>query len=128
MNDLPDTTTINQELDTWYQKWLTSDHRVTDLAEAYYQAECSINFPNICYLLKILLTMPITNASTERSNSTLKFIKTRMRSTMSQHTLNSLLLGFKHRDLLNSVSVADLTSSFIRMKRRRLELRNPLSE
>ena len=122
MNDLPDMSTINQELDTWYQKRLTSDHRVTEMAEVYYQAECSINFPNICYLLKILLSMPITNASTKRSSSTLKFIKTRTRSTRSQNTLNSLLLGLKHKDLLNSVSITDLTSSFNRMKRRRLEL------
>ena len=40
MNELPDWSVIYQQLDTWCQKWLTSSHEVTDLADAYDQVKC----------------------------------------------------------------------------------------
>ena len=48
--------------------------------------------PNVSVALRILLTIPITVASGERSFSKLKLIKTYLRSTMTQERLNSLAL------------------------------------
>ena len=46
------------------------------------------SFPNLCIALRILLTMPVTVASAERSFSKLKLIKTYLRTSMSQHNHN----------------------------------------
>lgn len=47
--------------------------------------------PNIYMLLKIAVTLPVSSASTERSFSKLKIIKTRLRSTMAESRLEGLI-------------------------------------
>ena len=48
------------------------------------------SFPNACIAFRILLTIPVTIASAERSFPKLKLIKLYLRSTMSQEKLNGL--------------------------------------
>lgn len=50
-------------------------------------------FPNITIALRILLTLPVSVASGERSFSKLKIIKNYLRSTMLQHRLSNLAKG-----------------------------------
>ncbi len=128
--DLPSPETMQQELNSWYWKYKNNGNAdlPDSLSAAYKAAEASINYPNILYLLKLMLTIPATSASTERANSTLKFIKTRLRSTLSQKSLNAFVLGYKHRDILNSLDACALAQAFISMKRRRLLISNPLAE
>jgi hypothetical protein len=47
-------------------------------------------YPNIWVSLRILLTMPVSVTSGERSFSKLKILKTYLRSSMSQEMLSSL--------------------------------------
>ena len=49
-------------------------------------------YPNAWIAYKILLTIPVTVASAERSFSKLKLIKSYLRSTMSQEKLNGLAM------------------------------------
>ncbi|GJS91507.1 zinc finger MYM-type protein 1 [Tanacetum coccineum] len=59
-------------------------------------------FPNVLLAYKILLTIPVTVASAERSFSKLKILKSYLRSTMSQDRLNGLaILSIKSRFLAN---------------------------
>ena len=48
--------------------------------------------PNIHAAVKILLTMPVSSATAERSFSSLKRIETYLRSTMIEDRLNGLAL------------------------------------
>lgn len=128
-DDLPSPETVEQELASWYVKYKQAGTALPDdLLKAYKAAEASVNYPNVTYLLKLFLTIPATSASTERANSTLKFVKTRLRSSLSQASLNAFVLGYKHRDILQSLDGKTLVNSFIAMKRRRLLLLNPLAE
>ncbi|XP_066340512.1 uncharacterized protein [Miscanthus floridulus] len=49
-------------------------------------------FPNATIAYRVLLTIPVTVASTERSFSKLKLLKTYLRSTMTQERLNDLAI------------------------------------
>jgi hypothetical protein len=57
-------------------------------------------FPNACIAYRILLTIPVTVASAEKSFSKLKLIKSYLRSTMSHERLNGLaILSIKKKML-----------------------------
>ncbi|XP_025405936.1 uncharacterized protein LOC112680142 [Sipha flava] len=62
-------------------------------------------FPNLYLLYKHLCTIPTTSVSCERSFSKLKLIKTRLRSTMAQSRLESLILISCEKDLTNSINI-----------------------
>ncbi|KAI6651454.1 hypothetical protein LOD99_5261 [Oopsacas minuta] len=49
-------------------------------------------YPNLNILYRLILTLPVTSSACERSFSTLKLIKTRLRSTMCEDRLSNLLL------------------------------------
>ena len=59
-------------------------------------------------LVKLLMTIPVTNASSERAFSTLRYIKNYLlHTTMFQERLNNLTYVYKDRlDLLDLTSIA----------------------
>ena len=74
-------------------------------------------------MLRLILVTPVTTATVERSNSSLRFIKNAYRSTMSEERLNALLLLFIHRDIeLDYNKIVDI---FALRNARRMLLINP---
>lgn len=57
-----------------------------------------VGFPLYVQILKLFLTLPTNTATCERSFSTLKRIKTYLRSTTGQDRLNSLAILYIHRN------------------------------
>lgn len=68
---------------------------------------------NVELVITLILTLPATNASSERVFSTLKRIKTYLRSTMTQQRLNSTLLVHTYKDLTDSLNVEEIISLFV---------------
>ncbi|GJT63778.1 zinc finger MYM-type protein 1 [Tanacetum coccineum] len=79
-------------------------------------------FPNAMIAYKVLLTIPVTVASKERSFSKLKLLKSYLRSTMSQERLNGLALIAIENGLLDSVDYEDLIKNFASKNARRIAL------
>ncbi|XP_013381238.1 52 kDa repressor of the inhibitor of the protein kinase [Lingula anatina] len=84
------------ELELWRQAVNTGDITGVDLEDAV-KASYGL-FPNIHRILKILLTMPVSTATAERSFSAMRRLKTYLRSTMSDKRLSSLGLLHVHRE------------------------------
>lgn len=126
IDDLPEPATLSQELKAWYDKWTEERSPPDELSATYQLTLTTILYPNISYLLKLMLTIPVTSASSERANSTFKFIKSDLRSRLSQSSLNTFILGYKHRALMSTIPTSVLLDRFICMKKRRLYLNNPL--
>lgn len=55
------------------------------------------DYPNIKTLLRLACTMPVTSVETERANSTLKCLKTKLRNSMTEGRLTSLSILKIHR-------------------------------
>ncbi|XP_022178815.1 zinc finger MYM-type protein 1-like [Myzus persicae] len=78
------------------------------------------SFPNISIALRILLTLPITTASAERSFSKLKIIKNYLRTTMVQDRLSDLAIISIERDLCENIDYNDIIEKFAEIKARKI--------
>ena len=67
----------------------------------------------VCSAFCILLVIPATNCTSERSFSALRRIKSYLRSTMSQERLNHLMLLYYHQDLTDSLDMRLVANEFI---------------
>ncbi|KAL4562421.1 hypothetical protein LXL04_034624 [Taraxacum kok-saghyz] len=80
-------------------------------------------FPNVMIAHKILLTVPVTVASVERSFSKLKLLKSYLRSTMSQERLNGLAIMSIESQLLESLDYHKIIDVFASKNARRHRFR-----
>lgn len=81
-----------------------------------------VDFPNLCIALRILLTIPVTVASGERSFSKLKLIKTYLRATMAQERLNNLAILSIENDVAHNLNFDDVIDTFAARKARKVKL------
>ena len=79
-------------------------------------ADC---YPNISVAYRILLTIPVTVASAERSFSKLKLLKNYLRSTMSQERLNGLAMCTIEKDILDTIDLDTVLDDFASRNARR---------
>uniref|UniRef100_A0A8I6Y0L4 HAT C-terminal dimerisation domain-containing protein n=1 Tax=Hordeum vulgare subsp. vulgare TaxID=112509 RepID=A0A8I6Y0L4_HORVV len=69
-------------------------------------------YPNVSVAYRILLTVPVTVASAERSFSKLKLLKNCLRSTMLQDRLNGLAMCCIEKDVLEKIDLDTLINDF----------------
>ena len=71
---------------------------------------------------RIASTLPVTSATCERSISTLRLLKTQLRSTMSNSRMNDLAMMFIHRKRSNPKALKfDTIDEFAARNPRRME-------
>ena len=63
--------------------------------------------------LRPMLVMPATNAESEKSFSAVRLIKTFLRWTMPQQSLNHLMLLHIHKYLTDDLNLVDVAKDFI---------------
>ena len=81
------------------------------------------SFPNTCIAYRILLIIPVTIASTERSFSKLKLIKSYLRSTMSQERLSGLAILSIKKKMLEELEYKILISQFASQEARKIDFK-----
>ena len=128
--DIPNIAGLDGEFALWERMWRDQQNigadpipdRVSDtLAEVDKHAFC-----NIYTILQLLATLPMSSASSERSFSTLKYLKTYLRNTMGQERLNGLALMYVHRD--KNMDIEQLIDLFAQMHPRRIRMANILHD
>lgn len=137
----------------WYGKW---DERLKSLEEQHYKATGekwqlsasdlkrlktegvpnSISsaivttnkdmFPNIHYIFTLLAVIPVTSCEAERCISSLRHLKTYLRSTMEQDRLTALALTYIHSHI--PINMEEIVDNFAIMHPRRMKLANILED
>jgi len=76
----------------------------------------------VCTVLKLILVMPASNATSECSFSALRRFKTYLCCTMCQERLNNLMLLHIHKELTDDLDLKDVATEFISGSERRLNI------
>jgi hypothetical protein len=80
-----------------------------EILEFVMDADCYIN---VSIVYRIILTVPVTIASAERSFSKLKLLKNYLRSTISQERLNGLAMCTIERTILDNIDFNTVLDDF----------------
>ena len=80
-------------------------------------------YPACNMAFTFLQTAPVTVASNERSFSKLKLVKTKLRSTMLQDGLESLMLILCESDVTEKLDVEKIIRNWINLKKRRVRFK-----
>ena len=127
--DIPNYAGLPAELLLWERMWKEKKDRREDIPDSIGATLEQIDkdaYVNIYTMLQILITIPISSASCERSISTLRNLKTYLRNTMVQDRLNGLALMHAHREMeLDLEKIIDL---FANLHPRRMRMENILNE
>ena len=79
-------------------------------------------FKQVCWIVRLILVVPSTNASSERSFSTMKRLKTYLRSTMGQSRLNHLMVLNIYKEILDSMDMISIANEFVQANEHRLHI------
>jgi len=97
--DLTERTVFDGEIVRWKAKWAHVDPE--DKPTTLQHKLCCTNkelYPHVTAILTILVTMPVSTATPERSFGTMRRVKTYMQSTMRAERLSGLALLHAYRD------------------------------
>jgi len=87
------------EVQRWVNKWKKED--VSTVPSSAIEALCACHadiYPNVYILLTILGTLPVSTATSERSFSTMRRLKTYLRSSIGNERMTGLALLSMHKD------------------------------
>ena len=88
---------------------------IFDVKKYLYDLELSVkaHFSEVVLLIKLILVLPATNATSERSFSAMKRVKSHLRATMGQERLNNLIVLHVHKDYTDKIPSTTVANEFI---------------
>lgn len=104
----------------WREQWVQVEKPPSTAIKAYCDASTKL-YPNVQKLLHLLCVLPVTSCTGERSFSSMKLIKSYLRTTMGQERLNGLALMNIHKNAIE-ISVSEVIDKFAQKHPRRLQL------
>ncbi|XP_061706345.1 zinc finger MYM-type protein 1-like [Cydia pomonella] len=110
---------LKDEMLLWRVKWKQHKEREQELPATAVDILAGCNkdaFPIVYNFICILATLPVTNASAERSFSSLRRLKTYLRATMKETRLLGLALMHIHRHI--PIDVEEVITKFAKSNRK----------
>lgn len=92
---------------------------IIDVLNAIQKKNMQNIVPNVVIALRILLTIPVSVSTGERSFSNLKLTKTYFRNSMGQERLNDLAIISIENDVANPIDYDDVIEDFATAKARK---------
>ena len=74
----------------------------------------------VCVLVLLIIVMPATNATSEKSFSALRTVKSYLKSTMTQTRLNSIMILSTHKHLTDKLDFIEVANEFVRGSEHRM--------
>ena len=77
-------------------------------------------YTEVCVLVRLILVMPATNAVSERSFSSMRRLKSYLRSTMNQSRLNHVMILHLNKEKVDSLDLDVIRNEFVEGNEHRL--------
>lgn len=97
---------------------------IARLASKLVKKKKHIIYPLVYRLIKLVLVLPVSTASVERSFSAMKIVKTRLRNKIGDEWMNDCLVTYIEKEVFESVSNDLIMRRFQDMTNRRYQLPN----
>ena len=113
-----------QVLATTFPRESSVDVSFADILQYFRQLPQSgkVLLSEVCKVLKLILVMPATNATSERTFSALRRVKSYLRTTMTQSRLNHLMLLHIHKEKTDDLDLIEVANEFVQHSEHRLSL------
>ncbi|XP_070040984.1 uncharacterized protein [Nicotiana tomentosiformis] len=95
---------------------------IGDLAKALVEANLAESYSLIYLLVKLTLILPVATAMVERVFSSMKYIKDKLHSSISDTFLNDCLICYFENEVFTNVSNDAIIDRFQNMKARRVQV------
>ncbi|PWA52541.1 hypothetical protein CTI12_AA453750 [Artemisia annua] len=95
---------------------------LSELCRALQIMEKSEMYPLIDRLVRLILTFPVSTATSERAFSKMKLVKTRLRSTMSDDFLKSSMILSIEREIVGTLCTEKMIDDFYCKSQRRVQM------
>ncbi|XP_071911753.1 uncharacterized protein [Coffea arabica] len=94
---------------------------IHELCQGLVKTRKSVMYPLIDRLIRLVLTLPVSTATTERAFSIMKIIKTNLRNKMEDNFLNDCLTVYIEKEVAEKFSSDSIIDEFSSMKERRAQ-------
>ena len=111
LNMLPDLVRTVSDQQQYGIKSVTAIGTILDLMNANSFSKSFLS--EVDCLLRIYLTIPMTSATAERTFSTVRRLKSYLRSTMSQKRLNHVVLLHTHKERTDALDLLTIAKEFV---------------
>ncbi|XP_017604620.1 uncharacterized protein LOC108451442 [Gossypium arboreum] len=96
------------ELDVYKHPDLRKISTLSELCRSLVESGKSVMYPIVDRLIRLILTLPVSTASSERAFSAMKIVKTQLRSKMEDDFLRSSLVMYIEKEIAEKSSSEDL--------------------
>ncbi|XP_016172571.1 uncharacterized protein LOC107614961 [Arachis ipaensis] len=111
------------ELDVPNHVELTNLCTISELCQGLTKTGKSLTYPLIDRLIRLVLTLPVSTATTERYFSAMNIVKNRLRNKMEDELLANCLLIYIEKKIAERFDTDSIINEFYDMKNRRVPLR-----
>ncbi|XP_071740679.1 uncharacterized protein [Rutidosis leptorrhynchoides] len=110
------------ELDVPNYPWLKKARTIAELCRGLQETMKNKVYPLLNRLIRLILTLPTSTATSERAFSAMKIVKTRLRCSMGDAFLKSCLLLYIERDIADIFTTDEIINAFASQKCQRVQL------
>jgi len=111
------------ELDVPNHPKLKNMSWIVDLCQRLVETEKSTIYPLIDRLIRLILTLPVSTAITERDFSAMKIVKTRFRNQMEDDFFANYLIVYIEKEIAEIFTIDMIIDDFYSIKERRAQLK-----
>ncbi|XP_058006624.1 uncharacterized protein LOC131182021 [Hevea brasiliensis] len=113
------------ELDIQHDSEMQKLSTISELCQYLVKSRKSTIYPLINRLVRLVLTLLVSTATTERAFSAMSLVKTKLRNNMGHDFLANSFIIYIEKEIVDTFSIDSIIDEFYAMKERRVQLKMP---